>query len=355
MLFDLRPKSRREDIFDREKEFKELEESIKTYPLTLLLGIRRVGKSSILRAYLNGKPGIIIDCRELYGERGHITREDLIRELQASGSLLSKAFAKFKISIDLKFLKLEPRETSLREIFRELNEVGEKTGEFILAFDEAQYLRFYGSRGGKDLLALFAYAYDSLSNLKIILTGSEVGLLHDFLNIGNYESPLYGRVAGEVYVKPFDKDTSIKFLKKGFDEVGINIPRDELERAVRILDGIPGWLVTFGVEYTKEGNFERAITRTLEIAKGLIFGELKELERRSPRYMIILQAVALGYNRWSLIRDYLAIKGYKTPEPRLLELLKNLKKMGWIEEKDETYYLTDPVVSIILKGQKVNS
>ncbi len=57
MLFDLRPKSRREDIFDREGgEFRELEESVKTYPITLLLGgIRRVGKSSILRAYLNGK------------------------------------------------------------------------------------------------------------------------------------------------------------------------------------------------------------------------------------------------------------------------------------------------------------
>ncbi|ALM76430.1 AAA family ATPase [Thermococcus barophilus] len=350
MLFDLRPKSRREDIFDREKEFEELEESIKTYPLTLLLGIRRVGKSSILRAYLNEKPGVLIDCRELYGERGHITREDLIRELQTGGSLFSKALAKFRISVDLKFLKLEPKELSLREIFRELNELGEKTGGFILAFDEAQYLRFYGSRGGKDLLALFAYAYDNLPSLKIVLTGSEVGLLHDFLDIGNYESPLYGRIAGEVYVKPFDKNTSIKFLKKGFNEVGIDILEDDLERAVKILDGIPGWLVTFGIEYTKERNLEKAIARTLEIAKGLIFGELKELERRSPRYMIILQAIALGYNRWSLIRDYLAVKGYKTPEPRLHGLLKNLKKMSWIEEKDETYHLTDPVVSIILKG-----
>lgn len=43
------------------------------YPLTLLLGIRRAGKSSILRAYLNENLGILIDCRELYAERGYIT------------------------------------------------------------------------------------------------------------------------------------------------------------------------------------------------------------------------------------------------------------------------------------------
>ncbi|WP_372883662.1 hypothetical protein [Pyrococcus kukulkanii] len=36
-----------------------------------------MGKSSILRAYLNENPGILIDCRELYAESGHITREDL--------------------------------------------------------------------------------------------------------------------------------------------------------------------------------------------------------------------------------------------------------------------------------------
>jgi len=45
VLFDLRPKQRREDIFDRKKEFEELERSISTYPMTLLLGIRRLAKA----------------------------------------------------------------------------------------------------------------------------------------------------------------------------------------------------------------------------------------------------------------------------------------------------------------------
>lgn len=349
MLFDLRPKDKREEIFDREREFRELEKSVRRYPLTLLLGIRRVGKSSILRAYLNENPGILIDCRELYAERGHITKEDLIKEIQSKRGLLQGTLTRFKIKVNLRFLEIEPEEASLREVFRELNELGEKTGKFIIAFDEAQYLRFYGSRGGKELLALLAHAYDSLPNLRIILTGSEVGLLHDFLGIEDYESPLYGRVGGEIYVRPFDEETSKGFLRTGFREADLDLSEDTIDRAVSVLDGIPGWLVLFGVKYLETRDFERAIEATLNVAKGLLFGELGELERRSKRYTGILRAIALGYNRWSLIRDYLQVKGMRTPEPRLYELLKNLKKMGWIEEENGEYRLTDPLLKLTLR------
>ncbi|WP_297481287.1 ATP-binding protein [Thermococcus sp.] len=348
MLFDLRPKDKREEIFDREREFKELEKSVERYPLTLLLGIRRVGKSSILRAYLNENPGILIDCRELYAERGHITKEDLIRELQSKGSLIQRVSSRFKVKLNMRFLEVEPREVPLRDVFRELNELGGKTEKFIIAFDEAQYLRFYGSRGGKELLALFAHAYDSLPNLRIILTGSEVGLLHDFLGINDYESPLYGRIGGEVYVKPFDEETSRAFLRAGFEETGIKVPAEDIERAVSVLDGIPGWLVLFGVKYLEKRDFDNALKASLEVAKALVLGEISELERRSRRYIQILRAIALGYDRWGLIRDYLEVKGMKTPEPRLYELLRNLEKMGWVEKEDGRYSLTDPVVRLIL-------
>ncbi|MFA4719469.1 AAA family ATPase [Pyrococcus kukulkanii] len=349
MLFDLRPKERREEIFDREKEFDELEKSVEKYPLTLILGIRRVGKSSILRAYLNENPGILIDCRELYAESGHITKEDLIKEIQSKQGSLQRLLAKFRIKLNMRFLEVEPKEASLREVFRELDRLGEETGRFIIAFDEAQYLRFYGSRGGKELLALFAHAYDSLPNLRIILTGSEVGLLHDFLGIDDYESPLYGRVGGEIHIGPFDKETSKAFLKAGFEEAGAKISEEEVEKAVSTLDGIPGWLVLFGVKYMETKDFDRAIKATFDVARGLLVGELRELERKSRRYVQILRAIALGYNRWSLIRDYLTLKGMKTPEPRLYELLKNLKKMGWVEEENGEYKLTDPVVGIVLR------
>ncbi len=86
----------------------------------------------------------------------------------------------------------KPRETTFVDLLEFLNSLGRKAGKkVIIAFDEAQYLRFYGSGGGKELLAAIAYAYDSIENLGFVFTGSEVGFLHDFLGLNEYSSPLY--------------------------------------------------------------------------------------------------------------------------------------------------------------------
>lgn len=50
MLFNPRPKERLEELFDREKELKLLERAVST-PVTLLLSVRRVGKTSLLKAF----------------------------------------------------------------------------------------------------------------------------------------------------------------------------------------------------------------------------------------------------------------------------------------------------------------
>jgi|GEM_PF-2949995 len=97
-------------------------------------------------------------------------------------------------------------------------------------------------------------------------------------------------------------------------------------------------------------NFEKAIQRTFEIARDLVIGELKELKQRSPRYVEILKSIVLAYTGRSLIRDYLSVRGDNIPDPRLYALIKNLKKMSWIVEENETYKIADPVVATILRS-----
>ena len=97
-------------------------------------------------------------------------------------------------------------------------------------------------------------------------------------------------------------------------------------------------------------NFEKAIQRTFEIARCLVIGELKELKQRSPRYVEILKSIVLAYTGRSLIRDYLSVRGDNIPDPRLYALIKNLKKMSWIVEENETYKIADPVVATILRS-----
>ncbi|ASA77335.1 ATP-binding protein [Thermococcus sp. 5-4] len=357
MLFDPRPKERREEMFDREKELNAILRGMRDYPITLLIGIRRVGKSSLLKAALNEYQGIglYLDARRIYAAgSGNISPSVLAGELQRI--VLGRGRFGFLRGISVERINLagiqfKPKNPTPMDVLEFLNELGERTGKkVVIAFDEAQYLRFYGSKGGKDLLAGIAYAYDSLPNLSFVFTGSEVGLLHDFLGIEDYSSPLYGRIYEEVEVKPFSRELSEAFLRQGFEEIGIDVSEDEIKRAVNELDGIPGWLVEFGFNYWKKGEFESALEGTLAKARTMIKEELLELEKRSPRYSLILQAVAMGLSRWSMIRNYIEAKSGPITNARLATLLKNLEKMGWIKKENDEYRIIDPVVEKILRG-----
>ncbi|MEM2185006.1 MAG: hypothetical protein QXO99_07030 [Candidatus Methanomethylicia archaeon] len=64
MLFDERPKENRRDLYDRERELEELKKAMGK-PIILLTGMRRIGKTSVLKVFLNecGMPYSIIDVR----------------------------------------------------------------------------------------------------------------------------------------------------------------------------------------------------------------------------------------------------------------------------------------------------
>jgi AAA+ ATPase superfamily predicted ATPase len=356
MLFDPRPKERRKEIFDRESELEGILRGMEEYPITIILGIRRIGKSSLLRVALNefDGVGVYVDTRRLYSAgSGYISSALLVDEI--SRILLGKGRAGFlrgiKVeSISFGGLHLKPRETTWVDVLESLEGLGKKLGKkVVVAFDEAQYLRFFGSRGGRDFLAGVAYAYDSLPNIGFVFTGSEVGLLHDFIGIDDYSSPLYGRISEEVEVKPFPRELSEEFLRRGFDEVGLKVPEEEIKKAVDELDGIPGWLVEFGFNYWKKGNFKTAMEATLNRARAMIKEELFELEKRSPRYALILKAVSIGLSRWSQIKDYMEAKGGPITNARFNSLLVNLEKMGWVRKENGHYRMIDPVVEKVIR------
>ena len=358
MLFDLRPKERKEDLFGREKEVEELKKCVKNYPITLLLGIRRIGKSSVLRVALNDiKHGIYIDVRKMYFESGGwITTQTLSSNFEEALNSLNlgvkKSIIKFLSKIDgitidgvsIRFKK----DIDLSTMLESLNNVG-----VTIAFDEAQYFRFYGGRGGKEVLSLFAYIYDNMKNVSLIFTGSEVGLLHDFLGIDNYDSPLYGRTYAEIVLKPFKPDTSKDFLIKGFEETNTKITDRDIDIAVKTLDGIPGWLVEFGYNYVMKKDFNAALDGVVKKAKELVKGEIKELEKKSRRYGLILQAISLGFDHWEKIKKYVEINDRNIPNSRLAALLKNLESMSWIEVINGKYKIIDPVVKRVIMEMRL--
>ncbi|GEM_PF-1803157 len=91
MLFSLAPKLRKNDLFDRGRELSTLRSTLQMYPLTLVTGLRRVGKSFLIRVFLN----------------------------------------------ESNFIRIT--------MFNEVVKVEDNF--FVVCFDEAQYFRFYGSMG----------------------------------------------------------------------------------------------------------------------------------------------------------------------------------------------------------------
>ncbi len=331
MLFDPRPKCSRDELFDRERELAFLEQHVEAgEPLILVLGIRRIGKTSLVKSFLSDRTGIYVDMRGVRREA------DLYRALSKglSGSLgglkeILQGIRGIRITgVGVEFKWRGRDSISMLGLLEELNKAGKR---ITVVFDEAQRLRPPLLVEMRDTLA---YVYDNLDNISVVLTGSEIGLLRGFLGIGNPESPLYGRYAAELEVSRFSRGLSMEFLEKGFREAGIMVDESILEEAVELFDGIVGWLVFFGRSYI---NGDKNTDRIVEIAVQLALKELGTLSRREK---FILKAVSSGARSWSAIRSYIEEKeGESIPKASLTRTIRRLERLSIIKN----YRFLDPI------------
>jgi len=368
-LFDPRPKTRREDLYDRDRELEALQRAIAAcQPLVVLVGPRRCGKTSLLQVALSSSsvPSIVIDCRVFEG-RTSVRYADLLRVLENSINEVAKPFAKLLdflkrvkgirvLGTGIEFESYSPRRVSLSDVLKAVNDWGEEEGKcVVIAFDEAQEL---SKLRGTSILPVVAHAYDYLRNLCLIFTGSMVGMLYRFLKLDNPSSPLYGRSFVRIELGPFTKEESRDFLHRGFREYGLEPPSDVIEYAVEKLGGIPGWLTLFGYTAVTRGRVDRAIVdEVLDIASSIALEELKHfLELRyqaAKRYVAILKAIAQGFNTWSKIKRFLEIEeGARISDSDLYLLLKNLIDASIIRKTNNEYIIHDPALkyAILKKG-----
>lgn len=366
MLFDVRPKTRLRDLFDREGEVNELKRGLELgEPLIVVYGVRRVGKTSLLRACLNefSYPYVLIDVREIFEEHGYVTRTYLYEQMARFFTSNLELFEKlgFRVRDMLKHVKafhvsgvgveVSPSaNVDVVSIIRFFNDWARKHGtRFIVAFDEAQYLRFSGATRYDGVLA---WAYDNLENLTVIITGSEVGVLRDFLKLDSPRAPLYGRYVREIMLTRFTPEQSRAFLERGFNELGITIPDHEVEEVVNNLDGIPGWLTLYGYyRGVRELGHKGALNRVFEVGSKLVLEELEKIIAPSKRrYLAILEAITRGATRWSQIKTYVEYRTRtRIADKNFTDLLKKLVKYGIIEKREGQYRITDPLTEHVIK------
>jgi len=361
MYFDPKPKRRREDLYGRERELSKLEKSLNSNPLTVVMGVRRLGKTSLILVALSTRPGIVVDLRgvgqswESLYKRINTAINDFARTNSTIWSNVKKnlkAISGVSImgtGVTLSWGSDRPDLATLLERFAE--------HDVVVAFDEVQAIR--GALGHK-FAEVLAYLYDH-SDLRVILSGSEIGLLYDFIGVEDPKAPLYGRYFQEVKLRRFNHFESVDFLTKGFEQAGMEAPKEVLEYAVEKLDGIVGWLVNFGWKSIQVGEVTtKTVDEILEEAGKLALDEFRSfLEKHIPadrRLSEVARAIASGKKKWSDIKRALEDKEKRViPDMTVSRLLNSLVKAAYVEKvvdgRNIYYKITDPVLEHALKGE----
>lgn len=350
MYFDIMPKSKRKDLFGIKEVCDEVEEAIKLHRMIVIKGLRRTGKTSIMNIVHNELKyqKLFVDAREI--EKGKSATYEyfgkLFYEFIRNRSTIEKAKSYFEgLDVYIKFNFKKKK--ALPELAKTINSMMEKENDYFCLFiDEVQLLKPYGF---DDFLA---FVFDHLKRIKIILAGSEVGVLDHFLG-SEANGALYGRPKKEIELRRFKREESLSFLKKGFIQLDIKISDGELEKTVDELDGVAGWLTFYGF-YRKELSHQKALSKTLEESSKIVAAEIKRFLDVRPaaveRYKYALIGLSQSNLSWIEIKNFIIAKSGKSiPDSRLSNLLHQLTEYGFIEEKEGKYVLGDPIIKEAIK------
>ncbi|MEE9151535.1 MAG: ATP-binding protein, partial [Thermoplasmata archaeon] len=381
-----------ENLYDRKKEIDRIMMRLSTIRDgvkndVVLVGPRRVGKSSII-AYLGrelSKEDILpikMDCEGLdlvaflkvYGnaianaeiqamglmERfsGRLKKgfsEALSTMSEAIGRIRAvevgtslEEFLKFRVEFDKTTFHKSPIKREIESLFdRTVDLPNNLNKKCVVLFDEFQDTATYSlSRGG--FHANFRSKMNDHKNVAYLYTGSAIGMMNSIFS--DPSNPLAG-AAEMIYIDPFDKKTSVSFLRTRFKEAGRKISEKTAQSVYKKVGGFPLYLNWIGLRVCDFVDENRCVTKTV-LKK--VFEEIPS--PRNPIYhMIEKQLVKLGLKTRNVM--LCIAEGYSIPSEIAREsnvknvyvYLERLQKYGLVRKKDGRYILIDPIITEHLK------
>jgi len=351
-------KKSKEEFFNFERELEILVRELRREETRMIVikGVRRTGKSSLLQVGLeeSGVPYLLIDARALgpfSPEQVYDLMANSLSELIVKHRALRKLLEKVRgisiAGVEVEFVSRD--RPVLVEVLGKLGEWGESRGEpVVLALDEAQEFRLFPRFDG-----LLAHLYDYSRGIKLVMTGSEVGVLDEFLGREKAGAPLFGRPYVEIELGRLSREKAEEFLRAGFGQLGVKAREEEISEALEIFDGIIGWLTSYGYLASRVGH-RKAIARTLREGTRLVRGELEAFLAQRPqaraRYLSILGMLASPLS-WSEVKRGLAAKLGRIPsDKQLSHYLAELVDYGFAVRVNGRYVLADPMIARALSG-----
>jgi hypothetical protein len=341
-------------LFNRERELEQFRSTLDHAPIIVVTGLRRTGKTSFVAVALSETkhPHVFLDMRDLPTVP---SRAEFVRKIEATFRVIDKKWLSTLLEVlkHVKGISVAGNEVSfdwskkgviLAELVDKIDAWARKRKElFLLAFDEVQSIR-----GDKSIPRLLARIADVNRNIILIITGSEIGLLYDFLGFDEPNSPLYGRYRVEIKMSNFDGEQSKKFLEEGFEQIGVSCSDKVMEYAIQKLDGVVGWLTLFGARgrdarVCSEALVDEAVDEGGRLARA----EALKMVRHSKRYGVILNFLAkVERAGWTSIKATLeAHEKRSLASSTFSELLVKLVKTGFVEKENGEYRIADPLLA----------
>jgi len=360
LYFSPRPKTRKEDLYDREEELDSFNRALSYAMLIVITGLRRSGKTSFMNVAISESnfPYIKLDLR---GLSFNPSRADIVIKFEEAFNQIDKKWLDGLINILKKIEGISilgnqitfnwgKNGVDLARLFDNINNWAEKKKvKFIAAFDEVQLIR-----GDKWIPTLFAYILDKCQNIILILTGSEIGLLFDFLGFDNPKSPLYGRHYTEIRMQNLEYQRSIDYLMTGFKQIKLKAEGEVISQVVDQLDGIIGWLTFFGIKCMERGVCSKEIIPDIISQSGkLARAEASKLTEFSYRYGVVLNHLArIDFASWKDLKSILeAHDNRRLPNSSIADILNKLVKMSIIDKAENGYKIIDPILKFGIKEE----
>jgi hypothetical protein len=252
----------------REKELQILEKRIvsKGFEFGMVYGRRRIGKTRLLQEIVSRHNAIYFVANEMGLEYN-------IKQLSATIAAYYDESFTF---------------TDFDSIFQYLakRSQGQQT---IFILDEFTYLM----SSSKELLSIIQNSVDQYllnSNVKMILSGSHVGMVEDAIS---YKKPLYGRTTFKIKLEPFDYYDSSKFYP--------NMSQEDKVRFYSVFGGVPFYASRIDDSKSVKENILNLIIEEGAAFEDEIYFFLSQEVRSINTYGKILNAIASGATKLSEI------------------------------------------------------
>ena len=242
------------------------------FEFVVLYGRRRVGKTELIKRFIDGKKAIYFTGVESNAKQN---LENLSGSIFEYAGGLSKdagvSFSSFQAALENAFRLAEKERV-------------------VLAIDEYPYVA-RASKSFASTLQMVIDKYKANSKLMLILCGSSMSYMED--HVLAYKAPLYGRKTAQIKLLPFTFEETCRYLK--------NFSAEDQALAYGIMGGTPQYLLQMNDKLSIEKNIKNTYLNPISSLYEEPTNLLKQEVREPAIYSAIITAIATGASRMSEI------------------------------------------------------